>query len=51
MEIRFKNWFLLLMGTIFYAWSWFTTSLVPSFMFGVCFGLIYLNYKDEKDNN
>jgi len=49
--IRLSNPFLAFLGTFFYIWSWFTTSLMPSFLFGVCFGLIYLNYRDEKNNN
>jgi hypothetical protein len=50
MKIRFSNPFLAILGTIFYIISWFTNSLGPSFMFGLCFGMIYLNYKDEKNN-
>jgi len=51
MKIRFTNPFLASLGTIFYIISWYTTSLVPSFLFGVCFGMIYLNYRDEKNNS
>jgi len=51
MRIRFENRFLFSLGVIFYGISWFTTSLLPSFACGVCFGFIFLNWKDEKNNS
>jgi len=51
MKIKFKNPFLFFMGTLFYVWSWFTTSLGPSVYCGICFGLIFLNWRDEKNNS
>ena len=37
--IRLSNPFLAFLGTFFYIWSWFTTSLMPSVLCGICFGL------------
>lgn len=51
MKITFNNNFLLFLGTIFYILSWFTKSLLPSFIVGICFGFIFLNWKDEKNNS
>jgi len=51
MNIKFSNPFLFFLTTLFYLWSWFTTSLFPSFMCGICFGLIFQNGIDEKNNN
>jgi len=50
-KMTYNNRFLILMAVIFYTISWFTTSWVPSFLWGLCFGFIYLNYKDEKNNS
>jgi len=49
MRIRFSNPFLAIIGSIFGIISFFTHSIGPSFLFGVCFGMIYLNYREEKN--
>jgi len=49
--IRFSNPFLAVLGIGFWLLSNYTNSLVSSFMFGVCFGFIYHNYKLDKEEN
>ena len=51
MKIRFKNPFLAICGTGFFFIGYFTGSLISYFMFGWCFGMIYLNYKDDDKKN
>jgi len=47
-----SNSFLIILGVIFFLIGRETGGLFPSFMFGLCFGIIYLNYKrDKKENN
>jgi hypothetical protein len=50
--IRISNNFLMVLGIIFFLIGRETGGQLPSFMFGLCFGMIYLNYKrDKKENN
>jgi hypothetical protein len=50
--IRVSNNFLMVLGIIFFLIGRETGEILPSFMFGLCFGMIYLNYKrDKKENN
>tara|TARA_R110001592_G_scaffold60826_3_gene185441 strand:+ start:1369 stop:1530 length:162 start_codon:yes stop_codon:yes gene_type:complete len=50
--IRISNNFLAVLGIIFFLIGRQTGEIYPSFMFGLCFGMIYLNYKrDKKENN
>tara|TARA_R110000782_G_scaffold239034_1_gene325388 strand:- start:1193 stop:1354 length:162 start_codon:yes stop_codon:yes gene_type:complete len=50
--IRVSNNFLIILGVIFFLIGRETGGVFPSFMFGLCFGIIYLNYKrDKKENN
>jgi hypothetical protein len=52
MRIRFTNPFLAFCGLFWSIWNMATGgSIFTYFMFGVCFGLIYLNYQDDKKNN
>jgi len=47
-KIRFSNPFLVICGIGWAAYNLITGgSIFTHFMFGVCFGLIYLNYKEE----
>jgi|TARA_B110000977_G_C10940083_1_gene440520 hypothetical protein len=47
-----SNNFLIILGVIFFLIGRETGGVFPSFMFGLCFGIIYLNYKrDKKENN
>jgi len=48
MRVRLSNGFLLFMGIIFGVLNFFTPNLILSFLFGTCFGLIYLNHKLDK---
>ena len=48
MKVRFTNQFLLTMGITFGTLNVFFPSLFLSFMFGTCFGAIWLNFY-EKD--
>jgi hypothetical protein len=45
--IRFQDPFLFITGISFGIISFFTTSLFPSFMFGMCFGFMILNHMDR----
>jgi hypothetical protein len=47
MSIRFQSPFLCIIGSIFGILALFTTSLFPSFMFGLCFVGIFRNLKDK----
>jgi len=47
-RIRFKDEFLFITGIGFFILSFFTTSLFPSFMFGLCGGFMTLNFMDRK---
>jgi len=50
MKIRFTNPFLALCGSFFAFLSMLGYQpLIHSFLFGACFGMIYLNYKEEKN--
>lgn len=49
MRIEFSNGFLLFMGTVFGLINVWWPSIFLSFMFGLCFGQIYLNIKRNKD--
>lgn len=51
MKIRFKNPFLAFWGTFWGVLNIFYPTLLGSFMFGLCFGFIYLNFKEEKNGN
>jgi hypothetical protein len=44
--IRISNPLLASLGIIF----WFTDTVIGSFMFGLCFGQIYVNYKRDKES-
>jgi hypothetical protein len=46
--IRFNNGFLLVMGVTFAIVNMISPSLFKSFCFGSCFGLIFLNLREEK---
>jgi hypothetical protein len=46
--IRFSNGFLLVMGISFAIANMVSPSLFKSFCFGSCFGLIFLNLREEK---
>ena len=48
MRIRFSNGFLFFCGTTTGIINLFYPSIFGSFVFGGCFGLIYLNYKERK---
>jgi hypothetical protein len=48
MKIRFKDEFLFITGIGFGILSFFTNSIFPSFMFGVCLGFMTLNRIDKK---
>jgi hypothetical protein len=43
--IRISNPLLAALGIAF----WYTDSILGSFLFGLCFGQIYLNYKRDKE--
>lgn len=45
--IRFRDPFLFITGIGFGIISFFTTSLVPEFIFGACFGFMILNQRDR----
>ena len=45
--IRFKDPFLFITGMGFGIPSFFTTSMLPSFMFGACFGFMIVNHIDR----
>mgnify|MGYP005997643745 CR=1 FL=1 len=47
-RIRFKDEFLFITGIGFAILSFFTTSIFPEFIFGVCFGFMLLNRMDGK---
>tara|TARA_R110000803_G_scaffold22164_8_gene55313 strand:+ start:2513 stop:2674 length:162 start_codon:yes stop_codon:yes gene_type:complete len=50
--IRINNIFLMVLGGIFFLIGRENGGIYPSFMFGLCFGIIYLNYKrDKKEKN
>jgi len=49
--IRVSNNILLTLGIIFFLIGREIGGLFPSFMFGLCFGMIYLNYKEDKKIN
>ena len=49
MSIRLQSPFLCIVGIIFGILALFTTSLFPSFMFGLCFLGIYRNFIEEKN--
>jgi|VirMetMinimDraft_7_1064189.scaffolds.fasta_scaffold24193_5 hypothetical protein len=49
MRVRFTNPFLLLVGSGFALYNIFYPNIVSSFFFGAAFGLIYLNYKEQKN--
>jgi len=46
--IRVSNNILCALGVIFFLIGRENGGLLPSFMCGLCFGLIYLNYKQDK---
>jgi hypothetical protein len=48
MRVKINSHVLFVLATLLYAISWFTTSLVPSFLCGLCFGLIFQNGIDER---
>jgi len=49
---KISNHFLFVLGIIFFLIGRENGESYPSFMFGLCFGMIYLNYKrDKKENN
>jgi hypothetical protein len=45
--IRIPNPLLAILGVAF----WLTDSILGSFLFGLCFGQIYVNYRMDKENN
>jgi len=49
MSIRLQSPFLCIIGSIFGILALFTTSLLPSFLMGLCFLGIYKNYMEEKN--
>ena len=52
MKVRLTNPFLAICGIALSIFNMFIGgSIFTYFMFGACFGLIYLNYQDDKKNN
>jgi len=49
--IRVSNNILLILGVIFFLIGREIGGIFPSFMFGLCFGMIYLNYREDKKNS
>jgi len=50
--IKFSNPYLAFWGTCWALYNiFFGGNIFTYFMFGVCFGLIYQNYKDDKKDN
>lgn len=47
-RIRFRDEFLFITGIGFAILSFFTTSVFPEFMFGICGGFMLLNRMDGK---
>lgn len=45
--VRIPNPLLLIVAIIF----WFTDTIIGSFIFGLCFGQIYVNYKRDKEKH
>jgi len=51
MRIRFTNPFLAIIGSILGILNFFYPTFLGLFMFGWCFGMIWLNYKDDKNGS
>jgi hypothetical protein len=50
--IKIPNYILLILGVIFFLIGRQNGEILPSFMFGLCLGIIFLNYQiDKKKHN
>ena len=49
LRVRFQDPFLFITGMGFGILTFFTDSLFPYFIFGACFGGLYINRKEKKN--
>jgi hypothetical protein len=50
MKIRFTNGALVLGGVLFTMLGFVWESLIPHFLFGLCFGQVIVNYRERKQS-
>lgn len=48
MNIKFSNRFLFFFGVLFAIMNLISPNVILSFLFGVCFGFIFLNFNSKK---
>lgn len=50
MKIRFTNGALVLGGVLFTLLGFVWESLIPHFLFGLCFGQVIVNFRERKES-